>query len=572
LSSSRSEARRKRLITRALPLVALALVSFVIGVVVAAGSSEKDAVERFAQAWQDGDYGAMQAELTPASQGDYSAEDLQAAYEEAARTATTTGFDVGEAEGPTDVNGDQVVTLPVTVQTSSFGEVSGDLAFPVSDGAIDWQPNLVFPGLGEGQKLDRKTKLAKRAPILAADRTPLAEGQAGARTTNGAGGIVAGEVGQAKGELAKQLEARGFPKDAPTGISGLELAFDDQLAGTPGGKLLATGDGGTTVLAQHAPTPGKAVRTTIDPGLQSATAAALGDNFGGAALLDAKNGDILALAGLAFSAPQPPGSTFKVITLTGALENGIAKPSDTFPVVSSATVGGREVANAHNELCGGTLTESFAKSCNSVFGPLGEQLGGEKLVDTAEKFGFNAYPSLYNEDALKLVQPPMSTIPKDLTDDLAGISAIGQGEVQATPLEMASVSQAIGNGGVRSPTSLVRDPALAGDFPDVKVTTPQVADQVKEMMKAVVTSGTGTAANIPGVSVAGKTGTAELGTVDGAPVGPDNADDQDVDAWFTAFAPSEKPKYAVAVALFNVKEDGGTVAAPIARAILEAAL
>jgi cell division protein FtsI/penicillin-binding protein 2 len=156
---------------------------------------------------------------------------------------------------------------------------------------------------------------------------------------------------------------------------------------------------------------------------------------------------------------------------------------------------------------------------------------------------------------------------------MAGISAIGQGEVLATPLEMASVSQTIANKGVRSPNAIVKDPALAGDYPDVQVTSPAVAAQVTDMMKAVVTSGTGSAANISGVSVAGKTGTAELGTVDGQPIGTaDTGADQDVDAWFTAFAPADNPKYAVAVALFQVKEDGGTVAAPIARAILEAAL
>jgi cell division protein FtsI/penicillin-binding protein 2 len=262
----------------------------------------------------------------------------------------------------------------------------------------------------------------------------------------------------------------------------------------------------------------------------------------------------------------------KVITATGALDAGITKLDEQFPVVSSAIVGGREVANAHNELCGGSLVESFAQSCNSVFGPLGDKLGGAKLVETAEKFGFNSEPTLYNDAALAVVQPAMSTIPHDLSDTEAGVSAIGQGEVLATPLEMASAAQTIGNGGMRSPTSIVRDPALSGDYPDVKVTTPEVASEVKQMMEAVVSSGTGTAAAIPGVTVAGKTGTAELGTAGGAPIGADTTEDQDVDAWFTAFAPADNPKYAVAVALFNVKEDGGTVAAPIARAILEAAL
>lgn len=573
MNRSHSDARRKRLITRALPLVALALVSFVVGVVVAAGSSERDAVQRFGDAWAEGDWAALRAELIPDSQEEYSADALEAAYGDAAGIATATSVDVGEARGPLEQDGEDVVALPVTVQTSSFGPVEGEIPVPVADGAIDWQPSLVFPGLEEGQELDRRTELPKRAPILAADRSPIAEGPADARTTNGAGGILAGEMGKAKGERASELEARGFPKDAITGVTGLELAFDSELAGTPGGQLLAEGEGDPVVLAKRKPLPGKPVRTTIDPKLQESTAAALGSSFGGAAVLDARNGDVLALAGLAFSAPQPPGSVMKVITLTAALDEGIAKPSDQYEVVSSAIVGGREVSNAHDELCGGTLVESFAKSCNSVFGPLGEELGGETMVDYSERFGFNQPPTLYSEGALELVEPAESTIPADLEDSMAGISAIGQGEVLATPLEMASVTQAIANKGVRSPTAIVKDPALAGDWPDVEVTSPETAAKVTEMMKAVVSSGTGSAANISGVSVAGKTGTAELGTVDGEPIPTtDTTADQDVNAWFIAFAPADKPKYAVAVALFGVKEDGGTVAAPIARAILEAAL
>jgi len=126
---------------------------------------------------------------------------------------------------------------------------------------------------------------------------------------------------------------------------------------------------------------------------------------------------------------------------------------------------------------------------------------------------------------------------------------------------------------VRSPTSIVRDQALAGDYPDVKVTTPEVADQVKDMMIEVVNSGTGVAASIPNAQVAGKTGTAELGTVSGEqPVGEGEEAEQDVDAWFTAFAPADKPKLAVAVLVVNADGDGGTIAAPIARSILEAGL
>ena len=146
----------------------------------------------------------------------------------------------------------------------------------------------------------------------------------------------------------------------------------------------------------------------------------------------------------------------------------------------------------------------------------------------------------------------------------------------ATPLEMASVSQAIANKGVRSPTSIVRDPELAGDYPDVKVTTPEVAEQVKEMMIEVVNSGTGI-----GGRAAGRPGRrqdrhrrARDGLDDGAapvPEGDEEAE-QDVDAWFTAFAPADEPKIAVAVLVVNADGDGGVIAAPIARAILEAAL
>ena len=464
-----------------------------------------------------------------------------------------------------------MVALPATVSTTAFGAVSGEVAVPIVDDAIEWRPEMVFPGLLEGEELDRKTDLPKRAPILAADRSPLAEGPLDARVTSGAGGIVTGEISEPGRPRQKELEALGFPEGTTAGTSGLELAFDAELAGTPGGELLAKGPEEERVLASSEPVEGESVRTTIDPKLQDATAAALGSTYGGAALIDAKNGDVLALAGLAFSAPQPPGSVMKIITLTGALNEEITKPEEEFPVVTSAIVGGREVFNADDAACGGNLVTSFAKSCNSVFGPLGEELGGERLVEISEKFGFNAPPSLYRPEALAAVEPPESTIPGDLADSEAGISAIGQGEVLATPLEMASTSQAIANGGVRSPTSIVRDPELAGDYPDVTVTDPKTADVVRDMMIEVVKSGTGIAAALPDATVAGKTGTAELGTSDGEPIGDPEAE-QDVDAWFTAFAPAEKPKYAVAVMVINADGGGGAIAAPIARAILDAAL
>jgi cell division protein FtsI/penicillin-binding protein 2 len=557
-----------------IPLGIACAAAFIAGAAVAGDSAERDAVDRFAQAWQDGDYGAMYDELNAESQAKYSRDDLEAAYGDAATTATATATTVGDLSGPEDRDGRDVVTVPVTVQTSAFGEVSGDVTVPVADGGVDWEPSLVFPGLAAGDKLVAATKFGKRGAILAADGSVLAEGPASARVTNGSGGIVTGETGQPGNKLAKRLTELGYPEGVDTGTSGLELAFNDTLAGAPGGKLLAVGDGGKAVLAKRSPTPGKPLKTTIDAKLQDATAAALGSTFGGAAVLDAKNGNVLALAGLAFSAPQPPGSTFKVITASAALEDGVTSLDEQFPVETSTVAGGREIANAYDESCGGSLIASFAHSCNTVFAPLGVRVGGDKLVEEAEQYGFNSPPTIYNPRSLALTQPPQSTIPNPLTDDVdVAVSAIGQGEVLATPLEMASISQTVANEGVRSPTAMVKGPELAGDYPDVEVMKPEISDQVKKMMIEVVASGTGSSAALPDATVAGKTGTAELGTTtNSGPVAPGEEPEQDVDAWFTAFAPADDPKLAVAVMVVNAPADGGTVAAPIARQILEAGL
>ncbi len=303
---------------------------------------------------------------------------------------------------------------------------------------------------------------------------------------------------------------------------------------------------------------------------------ALGSTYGGVAVLNAKTGEVLALSGLAYSAPQPPGSTFKVITATGALDAGIVSLDDTFPVESSNSEIGREIANAHDELCGGTFEQSFAQSCNTVFAPLGAELGGEKLVETAKKFGFNSPPTLFDDKATEVVSPPQSTIPDELASSVeAGESAIGQGQVLATPLEMASVAQTIANGGVRSPTPIARSPDLQADAEPVEVTSKETAATMRQLMIEVVNTGTGVAAALPGVQVAGKTGTAELGPKalePGQELGPGEEPELETDAWFTSFAPASDPKLVVAVMVVNSDGDGGTVAAPIARQVLATGL
>jgi transpeptidase family protein/penicillin-binding protein len=567
--------RRRRLITRTLPIAALAFVAFVAGLLTGNGSSDLDPAKRFVSAWEDGDYKGMHQELSEAAAAANPLTDFSAAYLRAARTATITSVDAGSVDSGQDAGGGDAAVVPVTLETNAFGELHGSLVLPLSAGKIDWDTSMVFPGLQENEQLARRTRLPTRAPILAGDGTPLATGPASARTSplGSAALAVAGSVGTPKAKEADQLESLGYPAGTLTGLTGLERAFNDRLAGKPGGELLARAPSGDRVLAQTDPVPGKPVHTTIDADLQRAAVADLGSTYGGIAAMDAQTGEVRAVAGLAFSAPQPPGSTFKLITTTAALDAGIVKPSDTFAYQSGAVVDGREVANANGEVCGGTFVQAFAESCNSVFVPLGPKLGSDRLVGMAEKYGFNSPPTLYDGAALDAVDIPGSSLPQHIDSDLdLGVSAIGQGQVLATPLEMASVAQTIANKGVREPTSIVTDRSLRAAAKPVRVTSPETAATMRDLMIGVVTSGTGTAAALPGVSVAGKTGTAELGPATSAPSSDPGSVKQRVDAWFTCFAPAADPKLVVAVMVVDAAGAGGSVAAPIAREVLASGL
>jgi cell division protein FtsI/penicillin-binding protein 2 len=262
-----------------------------------------------------------------------------------------------------------------------------------------------------------------------------------------------------------------------------------------------------------------------------------------------------------------------MITTTAALEAEVVSLDDTFPVVNGVNVGGRFISNAHQEYCGGTFVEAFAESCNSVFAPLGPKIGNDRTVKTAQSYGFNSEPSLFDAAATAAVDPPQPSIPQNIGDDLdLGVTAIGQGQVLATPLEMASVAQTIGNGGVRMPTPLVRQRKLQANAQPERVSSEKIASKLRYLMEGVVNSGTGIAAALPNVQVAGKTGTAELGPKPGAPApAPGEIAQQAVDAWFACFAPATKPKLAVGVMLIDADADGGTVAAPIAHDILATA-
>jgi peptidoglycan glycosyltransferase len=575
-------ARRRRLLTRALPIALLALAAFIAGAIAGADSAELSAAQRFADAWERQDFAAMYRELTPESARRYPLPEFTDDYDRAQATVTVANVTAGKPSHA-ESGGRDVAAVPVSLDTHAFGQISGGLELPLDDGRIAWSPNLVFPGLAPDERLVRRIRVPERTSILARDGTPLAEGPATSRssTLGAAAQSVVGEVSSPGHQQDQELSRLGFPPGLPTGTSGLELAFNERLAGQPGGQLVAAPSGsgqpsGGRVLASSDPIPGKPVHTTIDPDLQRAAVTALANQFGGVAVLDARDGSVLALAGIAFSGPQPPGSTFKLITTTAALEAGVVKLSDQFPVETSSVVGGREIANAHNEACGGSFVEAFAESCNSVFAPLGPKIGSEHLVDTAERFGFNSPLSLFNDDATRAVDPPESTLPTSIPDDLElAVSAIGQGQVLATPLEMASVAQTIANGGTRSPNPIVRGRGLGATADPVRVTSAQVAATLRSLMVGVVTSGTGTAAALPGIQVAGKTGTAELGPKalePGQESTPGEAPEQKLDAWFTCFAPANAPKLAVAAMVVNASGDGGTVAAPIARQVLATGL
>ncbi len=480
---------------------------------------QRAAARRFLAAYGRGDARAMYAELDTRSRASYPYARFARLTRGADRAAVVERRTVGRASGPSD----GAVTAPVVVRTRYFGTLRGPLRVPVhtegDHAAVAWTPHLRLPGLRKGESVQRRTlQQPARATVFGADGLPMADNPATA-------------------DLAK----------------GLDHVYDARLAGTPGAQLRF----GDRVIARVRARRGRSVHATIRPGLQRAAASALGGRLGGVAAVRPRDGAVLALAGLAVSAPQPPGSTFKIITLAGALQAGIATPGSSYPVRTAATLSGVQLRNASNEQCGGSLTASFAKSCNSVFGPLGAKLGARRLVRTAEAFGFNATPRV------PAAKPSTIPQPEELKDDLAvGASAIGQNRDLATPLGMAMVGATIAERGRHPRPRIVRSDQVVRR----RAVSAKVAGQVRDMMRAVVQGGTGTAAALPGLDVAGKTGTAELRPTAGGPPDPKNTD-----AWFVAFAPASAPRVAVAVMLIGAGA-GGTSAAPIARRVLQAAL
>ena len=550
-----SPERRRRLTHRAIP--ALAALAFLVGLIAGAlgGTDASDVAGRFTQAWAHSDYRSMYAMLTPAARKRVTEAQFERSYREALATATAVSIRVRRVH---DQGPGAAATL--AFKTRIFGDVRGSVLIPVRDSQVDWSPNLTFVELRPGATLTRETRVPERAPILARNGATIVSGPAAARGSppgNPAAGIAGSLAPPSTPAAAADLYAAGFPQGTPVGSSGLERLFEPLVRGTPGGVLRA----GNTVLARTAPHAARPVRTTLDLHIQAAAEEALAGRYGGIAALDATTGEIRALAGVA-GVTQPPGSTFKIITATAGLTAGIVRPSSTFPVQTRALVDGVPLQNANGEACGGTFANAFAVSCNSVFVPLGVRVGDRQLVATAERFGFNS--------ASRIPGIATSTIPTRIASKLElGASAIGQGKVLATPIELADVAQAIANGGVR------RDPTLVAGSPapPVRAASAAVAATVGQLMIGVVTHGTGTAASLAPVAVAGKTGTAELGnTVPGQAASEQGGSGQiNTDAWFTGYAPAHNPRLVVC-AMFVKAGAGGDVAAPAVRTVLAAGL
>jgi penicillin-binding protein A len=551
----RRHGRPWRLFTRLIPLALIAGAAFAYGVIqaTAPGRAEQKLVNNYVTAWMHGNYAKMYSLLDAGQRATMSEPKFVSAYHTAAATATLTKLIPGHIGSK---HGDAYY-FPMQAQTRLFGTLHETLQVPLigsgSSATVEFDSSLVFPGLAPGERLSRHVTLPPRATILASDGTPLAEGPNRTSPIPDVAGQIVGTLGPIPASQAAHYRAMGYPPNTQIGTDGLERVFQNQLAGKPGGTLLA----GTRVLARTEPVPGKTVTSTINPTLERAAVSAIGSNYAGIIALDPRTGGVLAAAGIAWSDVQPPGSTMKMVTTTGALEAGIVKPTDTFPIATSANLDGYILQNASGEACGGTLVNAFAVSCNSVFAPLGAKLGGARLVSTAEAFGFNHPPSI--PGALESTIPP-----SDMTSNLeVGSSAIGQGKVLTSALEMTDIGATIADGGRRPIPTL-----NANAKPRfVHVTNPAVAHEVEQMMIAVVQYGTGTSAQIPGVVVAGKTGTAEL-TDTAAPGAGTSAN---TDAWFVGFAPAGDPKI-VAGALFPNQGAGGQTAAPAIQSVLVAGL
>ena len=352
---------------------------------------------------------------------------------------------------------------------------------------------------------------------------------------------------------------------------------------------------------------GANVETTLDASVQQVAAKALGSQRGAAVAIDPKTGAILAMVSSPSYDPNtlaghdlntvgktydalnanpgrpllnraiggdlyPPGSVFKIVTAAAALSSGNYTEDSVLPgpAVLNLPQTSADLPNAFDGSCGPgdkvTLTQAMTISCNTAFASLGMDIGAKALQTQAAKFGFG--------DSITIpMRVTPSSVPEQLNAPQLAQAAIGQYDVRSTPLQMAMVASGVANKGVVMAPYLVQS-VIGSDLSVIEsatptelsdAVTPEVAAQLTRMMVSVVDNGSGRQAQIPGVQVAGKTGTAQHG------------EGRRAHAWFVSFAPANDPKIAVAVIVEDGGNDrnesgGGAVAAPIAKKMMEARL
>jgi peptidoglycan glycosyltransferase len=431
----------------------------------------------------------------------------------------------------------------------------------------------------------------KRGAILAADGTVLARSVRGPRGTY----VRAYPTGDLFGHPV------GYANLALQQLAGLERSRNDELSGQTS-EL----DSIVTQL-QGKRQDGDTVRTTLDPQAQRVAQQQLQATGlrGSVVALDPRTGAIKAMVSVpgydpnaigrpgvfarlnatgsgspllnrATQATYPPGSTFKVVTAAAAIDSGRFTPDSTINGDSPKTISGAPLRNDGGTSWGAiTLTKALTFSVNTVFAQVGEQVGIGTMADYMKRFGFYRKPPLdypaderiasgERENGRRLLAPTSPLID-------VGRMAIGQDKLTVTPLQMAMVAAAVANRGtLMTPhlTDRIVDPdgrtvKRIAPTVDSRVMKPTTAAALTQMMRTVVEEGTGTAVQLPGIDVAGKTGTAEVG-----------ASGQNLtQPWFIAFAPADHPRIAIAVTLEHSQGGfGGTVAAPIARAVLQSLL
>ncbi len=384
----------------------------------------------------------------------------------------------------------------------------------------------------------------------------------------------------------------------PVGYLRALLGSDAGLERSRGDALRGLQTGLNSIFGQLSPhRVGDDVYTTLDPQAQRVALQQLAGQAGSVVALNPQTGAVKAIVAIpgyddnqpfapcaqpgcklnrSTQGQYPPGSTFKVVTATAAIDSGKYTPDSMVDGRSPITVSGVPLSNDNNQTFGVIdLTTALTFSVNTVWAQVAEQVGRATMTKYMKRFGFYSLPPLdYPASEMKSSRPFAPNgrpyAPGSRNEDIGRIG-IGQGGLLVTPIQMAMVAAAVANHGTlmkpRLTNKIVDQDGRTVETIDPsvyhQVMKPATAQALTEMMKRVVDEGTGTAAQLGGISVAGKTGTAEVGLAGSGLTQP----------WFIGFAPIDNPKVAVAVTVERSNGGfGGTVAAPIARTVIQTLL